>query len=249
MKKILIAILIFVTFIIHANAAPPPMIIIRSEEIITEMREMAEADDKELLSFLIRTNYDMNGIRNRDDLIWFLELIDSLPIPYVEGTEFLSLSYSPGSQRFYVFFETEIEEYYSYYYFLNENYYERPFPTRPQYFNLNSHGAISFMMEIEGFNVSVGYNRGNNEHITTFNPYETYKNMIVTSFREAPWSTLDTEDEQISFTTADALTVLRAATGMAMLTEAEVVRFGIVGELSTADALRILRIAVGLSGV
>jgi len=47
-------------------------------------------------------------------------------------------------------------------------------------------------------------------------------------------------------TTSDALTVLRAATGITSLTDAEKARFGIVGELSTADALRVLRIAVGL---
>jgi hypothetical protein len=47
-------------------------------------------------------------------------------------------------------------------------------------------------------------------------------------------------------TTADALMILKAATGLATLTDAEKVRFGISGEPTTADALRILRIAVGL---
>ncbi|MCL2638372.1 MAG: hypothetical protein FWD48_08370 [Oscillospiraceae bacterium] len=48
-------------------------------------------------------------------------------------------------------------------------------------------------------------------------------------------------------TTADALTVLRAAAGMIELTAEQKTNLGISGTPSTADALRILRVAAGLS--
>jgi hypothetical protein len=48
------------------------------------------------------------------------------------------------------------------------------------------------------------------------------------------------------FTTADALTVLRAAAGLLELTAEQAERFGIDSAPATADALRILRIVAGL---
>jgi hypothetical protein len=48
------------------------------------------------------------------------------------------------------------------------------------------------------------------------------------------------------FTTAEALTVLRAAAGLIELTDEQAERFAIDGEPTTADALRILRIVAGL---
>jgi uncharacterized protein (DUF2141 family) len=49
-----------------------------------------------------------------------------------------------------------------------------------------------------------------------------------------------------NLTTADALTVLRAAVGLTALTSAQRTRFSITGTPATSDALRILRTAVGL---
>jgi uncharacterized protein YkwD len=49
-----------------------------------------------------------------------------------------------------------------------------------------------------------------------------------------------------SYTTADALTVLRASVGLAALTQAQQERFAISGNAATSDALRLLRISVGL---
>jgi endoglucanase len=48
-----------------------------------------------------------------------------------------------------------------------------------------------------------------------------------------------------ALTTADALTVLRAATGSMTLTDEQKARYGISGAPTTADALRILRAAIG----
>ncbi|MDR2559590.1 MAG: hypothetical protein LBC86_08640 [Oscillospiraceae bacterium] len=134
---------------------------------------------------------------------------------------------------------------------MNENYREASFPTKTQNFNLNAHGAISFMMEIDGFKVSVGYSRGDNNHITTFNPVEAYSDMIITSFAEAPWSTISpaVAEELIveePLSTADAMTILRTVAGLTAMTEEEAARFEISGAPSTADAMRILRVVAGL---
>jgi hypothetical protein len=50
-------------------------------------------------------------------------------------------------------------------------------------------------------------------------------------------------------TTADALTVLRAAAGLTTLSAEEMTRLGLSGTVTTADALRILRVAAGLPAV
>jgi hypothetical protein len=245
MKKVLSATLVLIIlaiFTVSVSAAPPPRIIIRGEESLLEIRKIAEADEEVLKEYLLRTDYFINGLRSREDLISFLELLDSLPILYGTGMHFRSLTYYPESKRVNIFFGTEIGEVHSYYYFLDENRNEMPFPTEAQNFNLNEHGAISFMMDIEGFNISVGYNRGrNNEHILTVNPKEMYSDMIITSFREEPWRTIP-----VSFTTADALTILRAVAGLTTLTDAQVARYGISGEPAAADAVAVLRIVAGL---
>jgi hypothetical protein len=237
MKKtisFILVLIVFITFTISVNAAPPSRIIIRGEEELAELRIMAEADDEELAK-LLGGYFSDNGIRTRENLISFLELLNSLPIPYIKETKFSSLSYRPESQRVNIFFETEIGETHSYYYFLDENRNEASFPTETQNLNLNEHGAISFTKIINGFSISVGYNRGNNEHITTFNPYEVYKDMTVSSFAEAPWSTIP-----VTFTTSDALAILRHVAGIELLPAAD-------SEITTADALAILRIVAGLA--
>jgi hypothetical protein len=50
----------------------------------------------------------------------------------------------------------------------------------------------------------------------------------------------------LPLTTADALTVLRAAVGLSSLSAEQLTRYSITGTPATSDALRILRIAVGL---
>jgi hypothetical protein len=261
MKKSLLIIIIFAIIITPANAAPPPQIIIRNEEELFEMREILNASDKEIEEFLFRTGHIWNGMSRREHVVIFLDFIDSLPIPYIEGTRFSGISYYVISQRTYISFSTDIGETYSFRFIPNDeinripllkldlnggrnvNVYSTPEST------FNEHGAIFYLMEIDGFLIRAGYNRGkDNEHITTFNPAEAYKDMIITSFAEAPWSTINTvEDEPISFTTAEALMILRAIAGVAALTEEEAARFEISGAPATADAVRILRVVAGLA--
>jgi hypothetical protein len=58
--------------------------------------------------------------------------------------------------------------------------------------------------------------------------------------------TLTMNDLYYRFTTADALIILQAAAGLIELNEWQIVRFEIDGEPTTADALRILRLVAGL---
>jgi len=264
MKKVLVFLLITVMFIGFAFislSAPPPQIIVRSEEELAEMREMAEkANDEELDVYLRRMHHRINGLRNRENLIWFLELLDSLPIPYDTEMKFSSLVYYPTyeSANFSIFFESKIEERYSYTFCTNEEREEgviekmfgenvsllyesqdgrmRVYSPPPIWGrNPSSHGDFSFPMEIDGYFIVAKYFP---EGVAGVVQRDIFRGMTVVSLKDEPWKT--------PLTTADALTVLRAATGMATLTEAEVVRFGIDGEPATADALRILRVAVGL---
>jgi hypothetical protein len=273
MKKLLSTTLIFVIFtalITIANAAPLPTIVIESEEELSEMREMLNTSDEELAEFLSRTGHIWNGMSRREHIVMFLEYIDSLPLAYIAGTQFEQIVYMVRSSSTYIVFSTEIDETYTLRYnFVDKNLIANREPVFKHYINqekyinvytypnshnskLNEHGAISFIMEIDGILIRTGYNRGRgNEHITTFNPQEAYSDMIITSFAEAPWSTISPAvvEELIveePLTTADAMTVLRAVAGLVAMTEEEAARFEISGAPSTGDAMRILRVVAGL---
>ncbi|MDR2559016.1 MAG: hypothetical protein LBC86_05680 [Oscillospiraceae bacterium] len=256
MKKFLLIIVIFVIFSIGANATSSAMVIIRSEERLADMRRMAEASNEELAKFLSGYFSD-NGIRTREDLISFLELLDSLPLPFIPETQFNQIVYWPSDSDTYIVFSTEIGETHTLRYnFVNKNnlgellyryninqkdYINVYSSSASQNFELNDGGAIFFIMEIDGFLVRAGYNRGNNHDILTVNPEEMYSDLIITSFREAPWSTMS-----VSFTTTDALTILRAIAGLTAMTDEEMARFEISGAPSTGDAMRLLRVVAGL---
>jgi hypothetical protein len=257
---IILILIIFNTFITTASAEPPAQIIIRSEEELAEMRRMVYASDEILIDYLNRTAHSWNGITNREEVIKFLNFIDSLPIPYIKGTRFSAIVCYMEDKNTHIFFLSEAGEIHSYLFYpidiwfgvadaekkINdffEGYNRLNFYTslESQDFELNENGGIAFAMEIDGFVVSIRYGRGNNEDITTFNPQEVYKDMVVTSFREAPWSTIS-----VTFTTTDALTILCAVAGMVTLTDAQIARYGISGTPATANAMRILRVVAGL---
>ncbi|MDR2558477.1 MAG: hypothetical protein LBC86_02890, partial [Oscillospiraceae bacterium] len=118
MKKIILIILILSIFTIPANAmqGPPLQIIIWGEEELLKLREMTEADENELLDYLRHANYFANGMKSREAAVAFLELLDSLPIPYETGMQFSSLTYYPDSeyQTFSIRFSNETGERYSF---------------------------------------------------------------------------------------------------------------------------------------
>ena len=70
------------------HTEPPTMIFVDSKEELLELRKMSAADEKVLNEYLIKTSLGMNGVTGRQDLLDFLNLIDSLPIPLVSGAGF-----------------------------------------------------------------------------------------------------------------------------------------------------------------
>lgn len=104
-----------------AHQAPPRSITIRSVDELTEMREIVEADDQKITDYLWRTQYIANGLESREDIIDFLELIDTIQIPYIKDSMFRALTHYPESNSLTVdmFFETELGERTSFRFFLN----------------------------------------------------------------------------------------------------------------------------------
>ncbi|MDR2558603.1 MAG: hypothetical protein LBC86_03535 [Oscillospiraceae bacterium] len=277
MKKILSTIIIFVILSISASAVPPPMIMIESEEELFEMREMVNASDKELEEFLFRTALIFNGMSKREHVVMFLELLDSLPIPYETGMRFAGLVYYPtySTQDFSIFFTNEAGEQHSFNLTTKrereEGVVKRIFRnlgeevsllytcqdnrmrvySRPHVWDSDNIGIFRFPMEIDGLYLMVRYFYRGDECVSTVTPESIYGNMIITSFAEAPWSTISPAvvEELIveePLTTADAMTVLRAVAGLTATTDEDMARFEIDSTPTTADALRILRIVAGL---
>jgi hypothetical protein len=258
MKKLLIAALVFVLLATPASAlSPPPSISIRGDEELLEMRKMAEAEEEVLLNYLNRFSFIGVGLKSREDLISFLELIDSLPILYLPEMRFRDIWYVPSynndfdisfesengeSFRFGIpskerraivdFFEIEVTLIYECQDKRMKIYtcLERWFPSE--------RGTYHFSMEIDGFIVHfTRFPRDNERSIDIFLK-EIHENMIITSFKDEPWRT--------TLNTSDALLILQATAGLIELTHAQVVKFGIGGAPTTADALKILRIIAGL---
>jgi hypothetical protein len=261
MKKLLLAIIIFVIFISFATPAsagnpPPPFDIrIKGEEELSEARKMVEADREDFFDYLIRTRKSVN-YTSRRDIINLLEIFDSLP-PYTSEIQFEYIRNLFSTKITYIVFSTDIGERYSFRYI--EEYIDREhlkflfeldmnFENRVKVYSsadskdfaLNWRGDITFIMDIDDFILRVTYNRGeNNEHILSVNPEEMFKFL----YGVEPW--VD-EPEPEPLTTADALIILQAAVGLATLSDEDIARFGIDDTPTTADALRVLRLAVGL---
>jgi hypothetical protein len=270
MKKIISVILILIFFIsltTYVSASPPPQIIIWGEEELLKLREMTEADENELLDYLRHANYFANGMKSREAAVAFLELLDSLLIPYEKGMRFSSFTYYPDSinQTFDISFRSEAGERHSFRLFAGGDRGKSAFEEslngeqlveayRSQNGKLivyypptswgtfpSERGGYQFPTEINGYFMRSGYSPGDSG-ITGVTLENIYRNMTVSSFAEAPWSIIS-----ISFNTSDALMILRAVAGVTALTDGEMTRFEISGEPATADAMRILRVVAGLA--
>jgi hypothetical protein len=281
MKKILILILalvIFVGFAITSLSAPPPssQVTIRNEEELARLRMIVEAGEEDFKGY-------SSALRTYEAVIAFLELLDSLPIPYSDGMQFSSLTYYPNSSNrtFDISLRNKTGEGYSYRFFTagdrGRSLFERHGEPLIEIYRSqdgkiiiyspleawgspeNEHGIYIFPMEINGFFIRATYSPWDSG-ITDTTPQNIYRNMVATSLKDVTWIVRylpsgevglgDVEGDDVSdtdeVTTSDALEILRAATGLATLTDAEKVRLGISGEPTTADALRVLRIATGL---
>ncbi|MDR2532649.1 MAG: hypothetical protein LBC82_07395 [Oscillospiraceae bacterium] len=95
MKKILVFLLVLVmvtNFTFYSLSAPPPRVIIRSEDELIELRRMAEAGEEAF------TRSGHRELITYGEVVAFLGLLDSLPIPHTAGMQFSSLTYHPGSE-------------------------------------------------------------------------------------------------------------------------------------------------------
>jgi uncharacterized lipoprotein NlpE involved in copper resistance len=76
---------------------PNPSINIHSLEELEKMREMAESKDEEALNLYLRS-VNGGGAHNREDLIAFLDLIDSLPILKLIDGQIVWINYEEGER-------------------------------------------------------------------------------------------------------------------------------------------------------
>ena len=225
MKKILITMFVFILFIPYVSAQEPPLqIIIRSEEELAEMRKIAETDEEELLDYLKQMNYRVNGMTNREDVVAFLKLLDSLPIPYIPGMQFGGITYYPelntGSQTqtLNISFKNEAGERHSLRLFAggdkgksvfedgeqlveiyrSENNGKQIILYSPDTWNSfpTEHGIYFFPIQIDGYFISAGYNFEDYKVILGITPEEIYKNIIITSFADEPWTINATEQTE-----------------------------------------------------
>jgi hypothetical protein len=243
MKKLLSIILIFaifITFTTYASASPPRQIIIRSEEELTKMREMAEAFG--ITAYLIRTGYYDNGLRYRADVVAFLELLDSLPIPHGEGMRFSSLIYYPNwiHENLSMFFDSENGEWHVFNFRTRnereEGVVERMFGEEVSLLYISQdnrmkvysppsiwgnipdeNGNFFFPMEIDGYYIMTRYLPEKNANTSMIIPENIYKNMTVTTIRDLTWIERYVSGDIYGegfVTTANALEILRFVVGL-----------------------------------
>jgi hypothetical protein len=244
MKIFLTAILIitiFTTYAIYVSASPPSRIIIRSEEELLELRIIVEANDEELAEFL-EGYFSRNGIETREDLISFLKLLDSLPIPHEGGMYFSGLTYYPfsSSQTIDISFRGENREIRTFRLYaggdMGRNIIENSLNgeplveisksqdgkiiiySPPKAWNSfpNEHGIYFLPIEINGYFMSSIYNPGNIS-VTDVTPEKIFEGLTVVSFRDITW--LDRNQPGDIFgegwvTTVNALEILRFVAGL-----------------------------------
>jgi hypothetical protein len=243
MKRILIFILtlvIFAGFALTSLSAPPPssQIAINSEDELTKLRMIAEAGKDEF------TFSGHRELRRHEEVVAFLELLDSLPIPHNEGMKFNGLTYYPDSnyQTFDILFMNQTGEGHTFRIFAGGDRGKSIFENSLNGEQLievyrgqdngrqiivysplsawgsfpNAHGGYRFPMEIDGFFISAGYNPWDSG-ITDITPESIYGNMTVTTIRDLTW--LDRNQpgdiyEEGFVTTANALEILRFVVGL-----------------------------------
>jgi hypothetical protein len=242
MKKFLtvtLAFIIFVTFSTTANARPN-QIFINSEEELLKMREMAEADGRELTPYLVRTGFYDNGLRYRADVVAFLELLDSLPIPFIPGMIFTNVTYFPGRELF-IILVTETRERYCYSFFLtkdkgmsrveeqqlveihriNDNGRQIIIYSPDMSIFPSEHGLYFFPMQIDGYFVQGFYNLPGGERMPDMSPQKMFEEIFddttITSLRDLTWIERNIKGDIFDegfVTTANALEILRFVVGL-----------------------------------
>jgi hypothetical protein len=230
---------------VSANGERPDLSI--NEKQLAELREKAQAEEYVLQSYLeqIITN---NTLKTREDVVSFLDYIDSLPLPYLPETYLRIINHYNYYIRM-MFRAWSGEIYYFDFHLDNERIANRAGEllhtqhiSQDDYVNIYHHNYLSHLMEINGYFIVIERVRAANHDmdmpilITQYNPEETYKGLTFTSFSDAPW--------KMSYNTAEALLVLQYTAGLISLIPEWQLRLDVNGDgvVDTADALEILKL-------
>jgi len=276
MKKVLVVLLIpiiFISFTFDVLASIPHIISIDSMGELIELRKMLEADEEDLINYLRQSQ---TGIRNREELEALLSLLDSFPIPIINGKELNlnalmynpernsipTISYDSDDGYFYSFSirdyrSTTAEE------FIKQTYNEEAILLHqsedgnvkvyayPQALLKRvepgaENNSGEFVMDFHGYFVWVIYSHRSIKDYSTVSAEQLLGGVTLGSIEF-----LEAMHERepafiIPLTTADALDVLRHVAQLTTLTRRQMTRFEISGRPTTEDAMRILRVVAGL---
>jgi hypothetical protein len=171
------------------------------------MREVATASEDELQAHLRRTHNIMNGLRSREDVVAFLELLDSLPLPVIQGAELVEIAYYPEQQSLSVLYQVGDSESYSFSFTWNEDTIERirdlinaesreeleSIPQEKDRIAVLSRSdfqnesdtlrIVYYRLEIDGYLVGVDF-RNNNTDIFALDTAEIFEDLILSTFEE-----------------------------------------------------------------
>jgi len=275
MKKILIILLIpivFISFTFNVLSMPPHLIRVRSMEELLELRKMLEADEEDLRNYLRQSQ---SGVRSRRELETLLSLLDSFPVPIINGKVLMlrTITYNPSNQMITnMGYDSEDGYFYSFSVrdyrpltageFIRQTYNEEPILLHeeenvkiyayPQALMERvlpgyENNSGDFVMDFHGYFVWVIYSHRNIKNYSSVSAEELLGGITLGSIE-----VLEAMHEReptfiIPLTTADALDVLRHVAEITTLTRRQMIRFEISGRPSTADAVRILRSVAGLA--
>jgi hypothetical protein len=253
MKKLLTAALVFVLLATPASAGPlAPIISIYGLEDFLMIRQATEdSNEEDEFIYLPFPYHNAHKVLNREDFLYFLNLLDSLPIPLpfekkytfsslgydYEYNIFRSITFFCDDRGFYSFsiiessfFEIQEEEQIFLYKTEDGNVIIYDFSE-----NFDSIYSVLLNFYFYGYYI-FGYYHDENNNTSNFCIEQFAESLVLGSIN----------DLIPVFTTSDALTVLRATAGLLELTDGQSARLGIDGAPASADALRILRIIAGV---
>jgi len=196
----------------HSN--PPPIVVLGSMEEFNKLKELlSESDDAIIKEYL--NNAVKNCLENREELIAFFEMLDSLPIPFIPTCKVDAIAYWPGNDHYgfvNVLFESEKGERFSFYFRKHhdlkilgnvERNIEIVFDTSPQLFyqieaenikvfeypgeKIPEQKLVEFLMDINGYYVLTGYRNESIENILEVTPEQIYADLTLGNINDVIW--------------------------------------------------------------
>ena len=179
-----------------------PTVVIRGETELIELLGLLELDNDELEDYLMKSRIDTNGIKNREDIETFLELINSLSLPIVQNAKFRSLMYSPINMSINISYEIDIGESYSFAYgltwnteeYIEERTGQKPVPIyqkedgRIKVYNSTAEldpyaGFTRYLMDVDGHYVNVTYRNEGIKDFSLVTPDQVFGDMVLSTLQ------------------------------------------------------------------